>query len=91
MVALSYLNLNPVPRVITLEKEQVDDDSSRYAAPPGPRRRRVTPELRAKVAARYEHGETSRHVAEACDIAKTTVLAILKTEGVEVRPQGRHS
>jgi hypothetical protein len=40
------------------------------------------------VVARYQRGETSREVAEACSIAKSTVLGILKAEGVEVRPRG---
>ena len=57
-----------------------------YAAPSGPRRTRVTPELRTEVVARYQRGKTSREVAEACSLAKSTVLTILKLEGVEVRP-----
>jgi hypothetical protein len=39
--------------------------SSRYAAPPCLRRRRVMPELRAEVVARYRGSESSQAVAEA--------------------------
>jgi hypothetical protein len=36
----------------------------------------------------YERGESSREVAEGCGVAKSTVLKILRDEGVEVRPWG---
>ena len=71
---------------------QVDDVPapvmSRYAVPEGPRRSRVTTALRADVVARYQRGESSRQAAEGCGVAKSTVLKILRSEGVEVRPWG---
>ena len=62
--------------------------SSRYAAPLGPRRTRVTSALRAEVVDRYVRGESSAEVAGSCGIAKSTVLKILRIEGVEVRRWG---
>jgi hypothetical protein len=44
--------------------------------------------MRAEVVARYQRGETSREVGEGCHIAKSTVLKILRSEGVDVRPWG---
>jgi hypothetical protein len=63
-------------------------ESSRYAAPEGPRKARITTALRADVVARYQRGESSREVAEGCRIAKCTVLKILLSEDVDVRPWG---
>jgi hypothetical protein len=62
---------------------------SRFSLPPGPRVPRVTASIRAEVVSRYQHGETSREVADACGIAKSTVLQILRSERVEVRPWGK--
>jgi hypothetical protein len=89
VVALSYLNSNVVPRPIRRRRSPDAVEPSRYAAPPGQRRARITPKLRAEVVAPYQRGESSRKVAEACGVAKTTVLMILKSEGVELRLQGR--
>ena len=59
--------------------------------PPRPvGRRRVTNRLRAEVVERYEAGESSRAVAAATGLARSTVLSILKQAGVERRPRGRH-
>lgn len=57
-----------------------------------PRRRRtiVPSKVRAEVVERYKNGETTREVADACNIGKTTVLGILREAGVEIRPWGRH-
>ena len=85
MVALSYLNLNVVPRLIS-QGSEADSPTSRYVAPPGPRRTRVTSALRAEVVDRYAKGESSAEVAESCGIAKSTVLRILRLEGAEIRP-----
>jgi hypothetical protein len=45
--------------------------------------------LRAEVIDRYARGESSADVADSCGIAKSTVLKILKAEGVEIRPWGK--
>jgi len=37
----------------------------------------------------YMNGMTSRRVAVALGLGRTTVLEVLKAAGVEVRPQGR--
>jgi hypothetical protein len=80
--------LNPVPYPIKQGQDVEVVESSRYAAPPGPRRVRITPEIRAEVVSRYQGGESSRQVAEAFGIAKSTVLNILRSESADVRPQG---
>jgi hypothetical protein len=49
----------------------------------------VTSALRAEVVDRYARGESSAEVAESCGIAKSTVLKILRAEGIEVRQWGR--
>lgn len=88
VVVLSDLYLN----VARIPAEQIDvmeaPESSRYVASPGPRRTRVTADLRAEVMAQYQRGRTSRQVADGLAIAKSTVLQILRSEGVEVRPWG---
>jgi hypothetical protein len=38
---------------------------------------------------RYARGESSAEVADSCGIAKSTVLKILKAEGIEVRTWGK--
>lgn len=53
-------------------------------------RSRITRLLRDDVVRLYLSGLTSRAVAEETKIGKTTVLKILKQEGVEVRPLGVH-
>jgi transposase-like protein len=72
----------------------VQDDVSEVDQPlsfvsPPRKRRRITARLRAEVVQAYEFGETSRQVAEKFGLGRTTVLGILKTAGVRVRPQGR--
>jgi DNA-directed RNA polymerase specialized sigma24 family protein len=49
----------------------------------------VTSALRAEVVDRYARGESSAEVADSCGIAKSTVLKILRVQGVEVRPWGK--
>lgn len=88
MVVLTHLCLNVAPTPVRRTEEIEAPESSRYVAPPGPRRTRMTAELQAEVVARYQSGETSREVAEACGIAKSTVLRILKDADVKVRPRG---
>jgi hypothetical protein len=56
-----------------------------------PRRRtRVTPQLRAEIVRRYQAGEPSRLVAEELEIGKATVLKVLKSAGVKLKPTGGH-
>jgi hypothetical protein len=81
--------LNPLPSTIGQVREGVTSSSSRYAAPAGPRRTRVTTELIAEVVGRYQHGESSRQVSEGAASLKSTVLNILKSEGIDVRAWGR--
>ena len=59
--------------------------SQSFVSPPR-QRRRITAQLRKAVVQAYESGKTSRHVAEDLELGRTTVLKILKTAGVEVRP-----
>ena len=93
--SLDLLNfvLQPPVEVFDLAGvEQVEDvpapELSRYAVPEGPRRSRVTTALRVDVVVRYQRGESSREVAATCGIAKSTVLKILRSEGIEVRSWG---
>ncbi|MGV9671358.1 helix-turn-helix domain-containing protein [Gordonia sp. NPDC003504] len=53
-------------------------------------RSRITEQLRSDVVRLYEDGMTSRAVAGEVGIGRTTVLNILKREGVEIRPHGVH-
>ncbi|WP_407336109.1 helix-turn-helix domain-containing protein [Dietzia kunjamensis] len=46
--------------------------------------------MRREVVSLYEAGQTSRAVAEELQIGRTTVLKVLKQEGVMIRPQGVH-
>lgn len=89
VVVLTDLWSNPAlaPVDLDLTQDLTEHRSNRYAAPPA-RRTRVTSRLREEVVTRYRRGETSREVAEACGIGKTTVLTILKQAGVAVRRQG---
>lgn len=59
-----------------------------FASPPR-QRQRITARLRTEVVEAYESGQTSREVAEAFAIGRTTVLKILKAADVTVRPQGK--
>jgi hypothetical protein len=52
-------------------------------------RRRITHGLRVEVVEYYERGMSSRRVAATFGLGRTTVLEILKSAGVTVRPQGR--
>jgi len=65
----------------------------RVAAPGGRailegRRTRVTDSLEQQVVMLYKEGLSTRAVAERTSIAKTTVLRILRSRGVEMRPAG---
>jgi len=52
-------------------------------------RRRVATRLRTEVIEHYERGMSSRRVAAKFGLGRTTVLEILKTAGVDIRPRGR--
>ena len=88
LVVLSNLCLNVAPVGAEPTGEVEAPDSSRYAVPVGPRKSRVTTTLRVDVVHRYRAGQSSREVADGCGIAKSTVLQILRSEGVEVRQWG---
>jgi hypothetical protein len=62
-------------------------DDKATSPQPG-RRTRVTSRLRAEVVRRYEAGAPSREVAEELGIGKATVLKVLRTEGVQLKPMG---
>jgi hypothetical protein len=66
----------------------VTDRPSRFVSP-RPKRRRITARLRADVVDAYELGQTSRQVAEEFALGRTTVLKILRTAAVTIRPQGK--
>lgn len=59
-----------------------------YVSPPR-QRQRVIDRLRAEVVEAYQSGQTSRQIAEELNLGRTTVLNILKTASVTVRPQGQ--
>jgi hypothetical protein len=88
LVALCELCLNVVDNSVETDEEVDAPESSRYVAPPGPRRTRVTTKLQAEIVAQYQRGWSSQHVADTCGIAKSTVLMTLRSENVPVRPQG---
>ncbi len=89
MVALRTLKLNH-STAGDQAFEPPSGQPNRFASPPGPRRARVTLELRLKAIKLYEAGKTSRGVAEDCGCSKATVLKILKDAGVVIRPTGAH-
>lgn len=64
------------------------DDSVRITAPVARRPwTRLNDEARADVAARYEAGETSTALAKEYNVAKSTILGILRANSVVVRRQ----
>ena len=64
-------------------------DVTGMVSSPTSQRQRITARLRAEVIKHYEQGMSSRRVAAALALARTTVLRILKAAEVEVRPRGR--
>ena len=52
-------------------------------------RRRITHGLRVEVVEYYERGMSSRRVAATFGLGRTTVLEILNSAGVAMRPRGR--
>ena len=66
----------------------VTDVTGRVSSPTS-QRQRITARLRAEVIKHYDQGMSSRRVAATLGLGRTTVLKILKTAEVEVRPRGR--
>ena len=64
-------------------------DVTGMVSSPTSQRQRITARLRAEVIKHYEQGMSSRRVAAALALGRTTVLRILKAAEVEVRPRGR--
>jgi DNA-binding transcriptional regulator LsrR (DeoR family) len=64
-------------------------DVTGMVSPPASQRQRITGRLQAEVIKHYEQGMSSRRVAAALGLGRTTVLRILKMAEVEVRPRGR--
>jgi DNA invertase Pin-like site-specific DNA recombinase len=64
-------------------------DVTGMASSPASQRQRITARLRAEVIEHYDQGMSSRRVAATLGLGRTTVLKILKTAEVEVRPRGR--
>jgi DNA invertase Pin-like site-specific DNA recombinase len=65
-------------------------DVTGMVSSPASRRQRITARhLRAEVIKHYDQGMSSRRVAATLGLGRTTVLKILKTAEVEVRPRGR--
>jgi transposase len=64
-------------------------DVTGMVSSPASQRQRITARLRAEVIKRYDHGMSSRRVAATLGLGRTTVLKILRTAEVEVRPPGR--
>jgi diacylglycerol kinase family enzyme len=65
-------------------------EPSRFANPRRYVRTRVTVGLASDVTARYERGESMRHIALTRGMGKATVLKILYAAEVPIKPRGRH-
>lgn len=55
-----------------------------------PQRKRITAADRRRIVDLYAKGMSTRQVGDEMSLAKSTVLRILKAEGVELRPQGNY-
>jgi DNA-binding NarL/FixJ family response regulator len=55
-----------------------------------PQRTRVTRVIEQDIVKRYQAGQSTRRIAASLDIAKATVLRVLKSAGVPMRPTGTH-
>ena len=64
-----------------------DTQTSRSDAVPHRKWKRLSPEARASVVARYSAGETSTALAKEHGVAKSTILGILREANVVVRRQ----
>jgi hypothetical protein len=87
LVALGRFSPNTLLTGVQDDVSEVERPTS-YVSPPR-HRRRITSRLRTEVVEAYDVGQTSRQVAERFGLGRPTVLGILKTAGVTVRPQGR--
>jgi hypothetical protein len=81
-VALSGLCLNVAPTSVEMAAEVEAPESSRYVAPAGPRRIRVTPALRAEVVAMYGRGVDRSLITNGSTEQLRAHLGIAKTNGV---------
>jgi hypothetical protein len=86
LVALSQFCSNTL--IADVQDASVTDEHAHVLSPVR-RRRRITARLRAEVIEHYERGMSSRRVAATSGLGRTTVLEILKTADVELRPRGR--
>src|SRR5262245_53026244 len=87
LVALERVWSNTV--VTDVHGEEDVTDGRPQLLPPVTQRRRITARLRVEVIEHYNRGMSSRRVALALGLGRTTVLEILKVAGVEIRPHGR--
>ena len=84
VVLLAHVKINTV--VTT------DTASGRSDAQPTmlePRRTRMTNRRITAIVTAYEAGKSSKQIASEMHIAKSTVLKVLRSRGVEIRPPGR--
>lgn len=64
-----------------------DAQTSRTATDPRRKWKRLNDEARAQVVARYSAGETTTVLAKDYDVAKSTIIGILRANNVVVRRQ----
>jgi hypothetical protein len=86
MVALERFWSNKLRPEKQYDTSEADVNAERW--PPAPQRRRITGHLRADVVEHYGRGMSSRSVAATLGLGRTTVLEILKSAGVDIRPRG---
>jgi diacylglycerol kinase family enzyme len=78
-----------IARILT-DASPPASDPDRFANPRRYVRTRVTAGLARDVTARYERGESMRHIALAVGMGKATVLKILHAADIPIEPAGRH-
>jgi hypothetical protein len=87
LVALSQFCSNTL--LTGVQDDASVTDGRNYVPSPARQRRRITARLRAEVVEHYMAGMSCRRVAATLGLGRTTVLGILKTAGVDIRPQGQ--
>jgi hypothetical protein len=87
LVALSQFCSNI--KLPVVQKDVFVTDENTWLILPDRQRRRITARLRAEVIEHCEQGMSSRRVAATLGLGRSTVLGILKTAGITLRPQGR--
>jgi hypothetical protein len=87
LVALSQFCSNTL--LTGVQDDASVTDGRNYVPSPARQRRRITARLRAEVVEHYMAGMSCRRVAATLELGRTTVLGILKTAGVDIRPQGQ--